>query len=358
MISLARGEAVSCSNPALTFYAQRAGKLEDLDSLSFEIVDVSDDTKRMDPPIVQASTAVDVDNDCPTGNRLSLGRYAADWTVPATASIGRHEIRWTYSWDGVTSYVARFEIEILESSTPIGPRYALVSDLRDEGVASTISTARILTAIVLASRMVDAFTGRFFEPRYGTRDYDGKDSRALLFGDPVIALASVTMDGISVDLDALKVYGRHLSGMTGTDDRESPKIVFDDDAFRTGSYAFGSEYLRTSKFSRGRQNVSIEGIWGFTEDVHNGSPWGDTPALIRHVTKLIALREVPTLQPTAADPTCREELAVRSRIISEKTRDQEYKLDTPRKYGAQYTGDPEIDLILTMFTRPPSVGSA
>jgi len=227
----------------------------------------------------------------------------------------------------------------------------------EEGVPATISVARIQTAIVLASRLIDAFTGRFFEPRFGVREYDGQDARALLFEDPVIAISSLVLDGASVELSGIKVYGRHLSGMTGTDDRESPKIVFDDDAFR-GSYTYGNEYLRTSKFSRGTQNVVVSGVWGYTEDVHNGAPWGDTPLLIRHAAKLLALREIPTLRPTPTDSSCREDLAIRTRIIEEKTRDQSYKLDTPRKFGAQFTGDPEIDIILTMFTRPPAVGGA
>jgi hypothetical protein len=372
MISMVRGESSSCSNRVLWFIAQREGKVEDLDSLSFEILDVSDATKRMDPPVIQASSVVDVGTDCPAGGRISTGYYVAAWTVPADAAIGRHEVRWTYSWDGVTTLVARVEFDVLESSVPIGPAYALVSDLRDEGVSSTVTTARLQMAITIASRLIDAFTGRHFEPRWATRRFSGTGARALLFNDPVIAISFVGVDtdpsstgDLTVDLDLIRVFNRHLTqGLTGgvDDDRESPKIEFthpdDTLGYSRDRYAPVGYSLSSLVFSKGVQNIEVVGVWGYTEDVHSGTPWGDTPTLIRHATKLLALREIPTLKPTGVDPACREDSAIRSRIIEEKTREQSYKLAPIRKFGAQYTGDPEIDMLITMFTRPPSIGAA
>ena len=95
----------------------------------------------------------------------------------------------------------------------------------------------------------------------------------------------------------------------------------------------------------------MNGVFGYTDP--DGSGVGHTPELIRHVTKLLVLREIPTM----TDTSLREERQKRWRIVSERTRDQGYNLDPLRAHGG-FTGDPEIDAILAAYQRPPQLGAA
>jgi len=102
---------------------------------------------------------------------------------------------------------------------------------------------------------------------------------------------------------------------------------------------------------RGQQNVEARGVFGYTEP--DGSPTGRTPELIRRVTMLLVLRELPLL----GDVDAREDAQRRFRLTSERTRDQSYTLEALRLHGA-FTGDPEIDNVLVAFMRPPDLGAA
>lgn len=101
----------------------------------------------------------------------------------------------------------------------------------------------------------------------------------------------------------------------------------------------------------GYRNITVRGAFGYTEA--DGSPAGRTPELIRHVTKLLVMRELPLL--TKQDR--REDAQRRWRLTSERTRDQSYTLAALRLSG-EFTGDPEIDTLLAAFARPPDLGAA
>jgi len=246
----------------------------------------------------------------------------------------------------------------------LGPAYAFVSDVRDEGVNANVTDARIQMAIVIASRYIERVTGRFFEPRVQTIRVGGKGKRLVTLGDPVIGVEFIRLEtepslqpDLDVDPDLYRVFNRHLSqGLLNPDDRESPKIEFVhvEDLLGVGDVRFvplSGISLRSLGYPWGVQNVQIAGVFGYTEDTHNGSPWGDTPTLIRHVTKMLALRNIPGLRDACRDDN------ERWRIVETKVRDQSIKLAQPRKFG-QFTGEPEIDQILLMHMRPPTLGAA
>ncbi|MEK9737421.1 MAG: hypothetical protein VW239_08880 [Candidatus Nanopelagicales bacterium] len=102
----------------------------------------------------------------------------------------------------------------------------------------------------------------------------------------------------------------------------------------------------------------MTGVFGYTDpDPDAANTQGKTPDLIKHVCKLIVMRQLPTM--ASGD---RFDALNRNRITSEKTRDQSYTL---APYGAQragagagFTGDPEIESILASFMRPPALGAA
>lgn len=231
--------------------------------------------------------------------------------------------------------------------------YATVADLRAEGVTeAAASDARIESLIALAGSYIERMTGRFFEPRAQTLRLDGTGGRVLPLGQPIVSVEAVFVDsspfspgGAPVDPTSYRVYNRHVTeGLLLPDDRDNPRIELlgCDEPF-PGVGRLG--------WPRGQQNVEVRGVFGYTEP--DGSPTGRTPELIRHVVKLLVLRELPKM----ADLDRREEATKRWRITSERTRDQAYTIEASRLYGA-FTGDPDIDTILVAFSRPPDLGAA
>ena len=108
-------------------------------------------------------------------------------------------------------------------------------------------------------------------------------------------------------------------------------------------------------FPIGQQNVKLVGVFGYTE-WDQSITQGKTPELIKHVTKLLVIRNLAKLSKTSQ----RFDAIARSRITSERTRDQSYTLSAlgNAQTGAFFTGDPEIDHVLAYFQRPPSLGAA
>lgn len=231
--------------------------------------------------------------------------------------------------------------------------YATIADLRAEGVTEAAATnARIESLIALAGSYIERMTGRFFEPRPQTLRVDGTGGRVLPLGHPIISVDAVLVDSspfspgdLPIDPGFYRVYNRHLTqGLLLPDDRDHPRIelVGGDEPFPG---------LGRLAWPRGQQNVEVRGVFGYTEP--DGSPTGRTPELIRHVTKLLVLRELPLL----TDTDRREDAQRRWRLTSERTRDQAYTLDALRLTGA-FTGDPEIDNVLFAFVRPADFGAA
>lgn len=362
MASLARGQASDCAHPALDLFTQVSGMLIDVAVLEFQIFDVSDPGKQLAPEQVYPATAgarasVNVAALCPSGDKLSTGHFVARWTPPLTAAIGTHEIRWFFRLHaGSPEQTFHEEFEVLAAVAGFtADGYASVSDVRAEGVtAADASDGRLQQLIALASRYIERVTGRFYEPRAQTLLVDGRGGRTLALGHPIVGVESVVIDAspfssgdLPVDPSVYRVYNRHITqGLLLPDDRDNPKLELLYGDGPTGALGLGSFI-----WPRGQQNVTVRGVFGYTEP--DGSPSGKTPELIRHATKLLVMRELPLLG--SADQ--REDAQRRYRLTSERTRDQSYTLEALKLHGA-FTGDPEIDNILVAFVRPPDVGAA
>jgi hypothetical protein len=367
---LARGQSSNGANPVLDVFTPVAGVLAEPATLAFQIFDVSDDDKRAAPVQVfpdaaGARAAILTASAWPDGDKLGPGHFVARWTPSSTESIGAHEIHWFLQPTGgglEQTIVEEFDVvaEVAGSSAQV---YALVSDLRAEGVqAKDASDVRIARMIRLASQYVDRITGRFFTPRAMTLTLDGSGRRAQLLGHPIVAVGEVKMfAGLFEDLAEIPVipsffrpFNRHLTqGLLDPDDRENPRLEFFHESDLLGVYTTPAAQLGLGAlvWLTGVQNIIIDGVFGYTDP--DGSPTGRTPDLIRHVTKLLVMRELPVL----ADFAWREDRRQRWRITSERTRDQSYNLDALRAQGI-FTGDPEIDAILVSFQRPAQLGAA
>ena len=370
MPAIARGLPSDGLNPVLELFTPSRGVLADAAAVGFQIFDISDDAKQAAPAQVfpearGARAVVDTITAWPDGDRLGTGHVVARWTPLLSEPLGLHEIRWfVQATSDAPTQVVRREFDVVaEGAGSLRGSYAHVSDLRAEGVtAADANDARLVRLIRLASRYVDRSTGRFFEPRPMTLTLDGSGGRALLLGQSIIAVREVT---IAVAMPAevgempvlpsfFRVYNRHLTqGLLDPDDRENPRLEFfhESDLFGVQTLPAASLGLGSLVWLRGPQNVVVDGLFGYTDP--DGSAVGETPELIRHVTKLLALRELPAM----ADLSRREEAQRRWRIVSERTRDQGYNLEPLRFQGA-FSGDPEIDAILVAYQRPPQLGGA
>jgi hypothetical protein len=368
MPALARGQASGPANPVLDLFTQVNGVLVDVLSLEFQVFDVSTAQKRSRPLQVYPAepgtrAVVDAAHLVPAGDKLSTGRFVARWTPPVDEAIGTHEIRWFFRLTPTSpeqSFREEFEV-LVEVAGFSGMGYALVSDLRDEGVTvADASDARLERVIALASRYIERITARFFEPRAQTLALDGSGGRTLALGHPIIGVESVSIDtspysrgDLPIDPSVLRVYNRHLTqGLLLPDDRDNPKIEFLHGSDMLG-VRFEAPQISLSSFvwPAGTQNITVRGVFGYTEP--DGSPTGRTPELIRHVTKLLVTRELPRI----ADLDRREDVQKRWRLTSERTRDQSYNLEALRLHG-EFTGDPDIDNVLAAFVRPPDFGAA
>lgn len=334
MRTLAVGDTSSCANPVLDFHVRRRGFLVDAEAAAFQLFL---NGAQVHPATSGERVELDVEDPCPAGHRLSVGRYVVPWTVPGNAALGRYELRAFVTLDGIEREL-RAPFEVVSAATPRLAAYATVAEMRDEGVlTSQASDSRLRTMLALASQAVERLTRQWFEPRHLTLELDGTGRDTLELKVPIAAIGEVRIGGVLVDPSDLIVYARHLDGMLAPDDRRTPAIS-----------------LRSGRWPRRSQGVEVSGVFGFTEPTGYGIDVGATPAAISHVTRLLAMRELEQL----ASP---DRGASRNghRVVSEQTRDQSYSL-APMQAGSTFaggTGDPEIDSILMLYRAPMGIGS-
>lgn len=348
MAAIARSQASTCATPILDVYTSTNGVLVDVYALSFQIFDHSDGASTQIYPATLGDREVVDLTPCPLGSRLAEGHYVARWTCPVNANIGTHSVRWFVQLSSSLaeqSYAEEFEVlaEVMLSGTA-EPDYTTVAEMRAEGVSTTMaSDSFLLQRIALASRLVDAATGRFFAPRAADWRLDGRRCAGgrLELPAPILAISHLGDEADAWDPDEYVVYNRHLTGLLDPDDRDYPHVVL---------HGWDGRYVHGLGFSHGSQNIRVSGVFGYTDP--DGTPFGTTPLLIKHVTKLLVLRNLAKL----GNVSSRFDALVRARLTSERTRDQSYTIsalgtaNVPSGLG--FTGDPEIDNILAMFRRP------
>lgn len=355
MPSIERLQSSNCANPVLDVYFKKASIPIDVASLEFAIFErVTNPPNLIQTYPLAGRETVDVGDLCPVGHKLETGRYVAEWDVPASEPVGAHEIHWY--WKETLAHPERLfcqEFDVLlpaGASSPVG--YCTVQDLRDEGVSATLyPDSRLETAIIVASLLIDQFTGRWFEPRTLDFTMDGSGVASLHLDQPIISLAAALIDDVALAASDVVVYNRHITqNLLQPDDRENPRVEIrqpldDELLFKLG----------LKVWPRGQQNIRLQGEFGYTD--YDGTAQGKTPDLICHVCKLMAIRQLPGM----ADTTGREDAALGWRVTEHKTRDQAIKFAAPdatkqgRAAVGLYTGDPEIDQVLLMYRRPPKL---
>lgn len=201
--------------------------------------------------------------------------------------------------------------------------YCTIEEIRAEGITpERASDPRLAMLIELATAYIDGITRQWFEPRALTITLDGNGGQMLYLPVFAIEVTSVRIDGQAIT--DYQVYNRFFP-----DDRRNPRIY------------------REAGWPKGRQNIAIEGTWGYVDKV--GTEYR-TPLLIKQVAKRLVIREIPLL----GDAEGQEERK-RARIVSETTDGHSYTLE--RLAGTlDLTGDPDIDGVLALFRAPIAIG--
>ena len=307
---------------------------------------------------VQATTAVDVVND-----RIAIGTFAPSIPIGAAWAAGRYYLTFTWQYDfGATTQqrTQTMSFHVVETGIPIVDGYAQIADARAEGVPVTYSDQRIREALESASRTLERYTRRFFEPRYIKAQHDIRGLGVLVQTEqPIIALEDVQLvdtyggfDGLFneiIDADGIRVYNRHLRGLVRPDDRQDPRIevVQGDDHYGWGPRRLGG----------GKQNCIMTGWWGYTDP--DTGPYGITPRDISQATMMLAFSQnTQTLWSNFGSGA-----VVSGPIQREKTRDQEVEYATAAQSNgnvlttSRITGVPEVDIIIARYRAPISLGS-
>lgn len=373
--AIAVSETSSAANPLIDIWLQMATTVDDDNTGTVQSILTNPTDLAFTVSVLDADgSATQVfAHDCdvvadqiqdPLTGELQPGHYAAAFSPsafsPSVPPGSRLEIAWAWTMPNGAEGIMVRRFDLLQNVAPtLGSGYCLVSDMREEGLSrERVSDERLLRLILLQSQYVDRVTGRFFEPRWQIQTLNGTGGRAMQLGDPIIALALVTLGNPvvnTIEPESFRIFNRHITaGITAPDDRNDPKIEFVHyrDIFgrqRSASIdspLFGVPF-RDLFFPAGVQNVNVSGLFGFTDP--DGSATGCTPELIRHATKLLVMREAYRFASDERDERKRH------RILSEGTRDQRYQLQAATE-GA-LTGDREIDDLLLMYMRPIRISS-
>jgi hypothetical protein len=357
MAALARGQTSDCTQPILDLYTRVSSVLTDMYSVSFQIYEkVSNPGTPVQvyPAVPGDKQALNVTDLCPTGHKLTIGHYVAEYTPELTELLGTHLIQWYFKLTASSpeqTFCEEFEV-LPEATGSTGVGYTTVAALREEGVPDPPTDARLQTLIMVASRQIDQWTARWFEPRAMVFHLDGTGTRSIHLEAPIISVSEVVIEDDTVLLlEDVTVYNRHITeNLTFPDDRQNPRLEVYQNLRDELRFSLGLKV-----FPVGQQNIKVTGVFGYTD--YDGSPNGSTPVLIEQVCKMLVMR---MLQPMyTADPT--SEAVVGHRVIEMKTRDQTIKLAGPEKTWAAgswpYTGDPAIDQIIMSFRAPPRLRS-
>ncbi len=321
-----------------TFIIDGGGRLVEPFQLQYIVFDTSTEAKLSTPLQVFPSSGR------ATAEEVSLGYYRAPYTPGGSEAKGRRAVRWYCTMeDGDTERTWTTPWEVLTGpllETP-WPRYALVSDLRAEGITTQrLTDVRAFELLDRASKIIADATGRVFAPVPKALTVSSKGRRSLLLGEEIIALDRVLVSegetNAALDVEEVLVFARHLSQrMFHPDDRNNPRLE-----------------TRGGRFPDGRQNIHVFGVFGYTDP--DGSPMGRTPEAIKRAAIMLVSREVPLLGTSS-----HEDASLQQRVIREKTRDQEVWF-SPLEGGSSSgtTGVRDVDLLLASYVRPPALGAA
>jgi len=221
-------------------------------------------------------------------------------------------------------------------------QYAEVAQVRALGV--TVDAANDDTVslwLKAASRYIETATGGFwFEKRTLTLQLDGNDQPVLELPAPLLSATSVKVFNVVVQPGSYVIRNqRELQ------DFWWPRIEWValplrmERAFGTGG-PFGQRAGFWNAWTWGQRNIEIAGDWGFVEEDFS------TPALITRACAQLA-----------ANLTRKGDDRFSLYLDAETFGNYRYEYGE-RGQGDLITGDVEVDQVIAMYRRAPTVGAA
>jgi hypothetical protein len=136
--------------------------------------------------------------------------------------------------------------------------YVTVADVLAEGVPATTDPAKIDRRIDKWELLTEQLTGQVFRIiSPGELIFDGNDTSVLHFNLPIVAVASLKINGETTALDPT-FYRAHIGRGFPQDDRRNPKIVLSSDRGGTIYNTPGKRF-----YAGAEQRVTA--TWGFVE---------------------------------------------------------------------------------------------
>lgn len=351
--SISREQVSGETKPVLDVWTMLAGVLADVFSIEFVIFDVSTETKRATPvQVYPGSGRQDADS---VG--AQAGHYVASWTVPSGEVLGRHRvIFYVVNEDGDDERELTYDFDVLPKGFRWRGGYALVSDLRDEGIAvASISDRKAVDLLSFVKRQIDRWTGNFFEPLFETVTIQDTASQANWLDAPILWLESVTING-----EQIWRYRRFAEKVE--DQAEVDVRVSTDHDPNAGGSARLTMRVMLPRYSTlleqpgGFLTVEATALFGLT-DKSEDLDVGETPDAIRRAAIMLVQRQSGPL----SDPEGNFDAQNAYRVTDIRTRDQGITYGgaggASGSAGA-FSGDPTIDDLLLEFTAPPYVGGA
>lgn len=236
-----------------------------------------------------------------TNGRFDLGSYYAiqecdneGWTVPSTATEGTWSIHWRWKVDASDAYQTwsmSFDVVAKRDETAdtgyFGiPYRAIVSpaEIRRHGLTVANATDRRLEELIVeAQSYLELACRQMFRPEVQTLRIQGNESDRLMINLPIIGIdfvkynrstSNATRSALAVDFARVdKVVPMVLK----PDPRRNPTI-----SFRRWDTIFSTTYpMGRGKFSTGRLNQLVKGVFGFLET--NGT----VPLLVKKAATLL-----------------------------------------------------------------------
>lgn len=356
MRGLAKGEQSSVENPVLQLICRSGELLADLHAGTFKIDDIHDPGGSLVNKV--AITAFT------SAHKVGTGRYAIPTGATATWSLGTHRAVCQYQMvDGGPTYTQAIEFEVLDAADwALGALFTGYATTRrliaDEYVGVSLPIAKLHRHIDKTSRMIEAWTSRFFGPRYLSVRLDGAIGPNLHFEEAIIAIEQIQTvyklqsgSGIleeqtyDYDPSMFQVYNRHLDGLLSPDDRKDPRVVRLDGGFWPSSDS----------------SIKATGVFGFTDpvvDPHGGRVLiGEEPDDL--ITVLGSLVQRAVQDPGMTNLSIQRPGTIRSM----RTRDQAVMFGSTGGSSSsssggtsgEMTGDPVLDQILWRFAPPIGV---
>jgi hypothetical protein len=362
MRGLAKGEQSTATNPALQAFTRSGELLKDPVEGTFTIYDIHDTGK--DPVVKGATTPLNLAlvTDVSPGHKLGTGRFYMPSGDTTAYAYGAHRVVFRYKMEtGGREYVQNIDFEVLDAGDyPSGQSFVTYASTRDMVkfgfLGATVDPRAMHLHLHQASLAIEAFTERFFEPRYLQMRINGSEVSVQFLEEAIIALDTAYTTsreaGGAETVEALddslfRVYNRAVDGLLNPDDRHNPQIAMVQTSRIPG---VTGPYGRFA-WPGGRQNVRIDAVFGYTDPEPNNDRVliGTTPIDLRQIIGVLASRAI-------CDPRLKDKAVQLPGLVKKyQTRDQMiefYGASGNVNYTGGLTGDSLLDQKLLRFCKP------